>query len=130
MIDLLTATQAAAFAALEAGVTLAETYDVIPQDTQPNFVKIGEIKIVNVGSKHAQAERFEVEVQSIYRGKDRTELMAIMHQVRCSLDGQALAAVGVAFGPCEYTGGGISDAAKDGETYAGVGVFEVDAEPA
>jgi hypothetical protein len=80
-IDLMSPTQAAVFAALEAGVTLAPVYDHVKQGTEPNFVKIGAINGTNEGAREEQREEFEVEVHSIYRGADRTELMAIMHQV-------------------------------------------------
>jgi hypothetical protein len=70
--DLISPTQAAVFAALEAGVTLAPVHDHVKQDTEPPFVKIGTIEGTNVGSKEEPREEFEVEVHSIYRGADRS----------------------------------------------------------
>jgi hypothetical protein len=129
-IDLMAPTQAAVFAALEAGVTLAPVHDHVNQGTEPNFVKIGAINGTNEGAREEQREEFEVEVHSIYRGKDRGELMAIMHQVRTALDGVAIAAEGVSFWTPEFLTQAISDAGPDGITYAGISAFLVSAEPA
>jgi hypothetical protein len=129
-IDLMSPTQAAVFRALEAGVTLAPVYDHVKPGTEPNFVKIGAINGTNEGAREEQREEFEVEVHSIYRGADRTELIAIMHQVRQSLDGVAIAADGVSFWTPEFLAQAISDAGPDGVTYAGISTFLVSAEPA
>jgi hypothetical protein len=132
MIDLLSPTQAAVVAALQAGVNsdLAAVYDTVDQDTQPPFVIVGEIRSTNDSAREEQLEEFEVDVHSVYRGGDRTVLMAIMHQVRTALDGVALAAAGVSFWKPEYLEAGISSAGPDGVTYAGVSTFKIVAEPA
>jgi hypothetical protein len=70
--DLISPTQAAVFAALEAGVQGAPVYDHVKQDTPPPFVKIGTIEGTNVGSKEDPREEFDVEVHTIYRGADRS----------------------------------------------------------
>jgi hypothetical protein len=130
MIDLLAPTQAAVFTALAAGVHLAPVMDTVKQDTKPNFVKIGSIDGTNLGAREEQFEEFEVEVHTIYRGSDRAELMAIMHEVRTSLDGVQIAAAGVSFWTPEFVSQAISDAGPDGVTYAGISVFKITAEPA
>jgi hypothetical protein len=129
-IDLMSPTQAAVFSALEAGVTKAAVYDHVKQGIGPNFVKIGAIYGTNEGAREEQREEFEVEVHSIYRGADRTELMAIMHEVRLALDGVEIAAGGVSFWTPEFLNQAISDAGPDGVTYAGISTFLVSAEPA
>jgi hypothetical protein len=130
LIDLLSPTQAAVFQALEAGVSLAPVHDHVKQGTEPNFVKIGAINGTNDSAREEQREEFEVEVHSIYRGSDRSELIAIMHEVRLSLDGVAIAADGVSFWTPEFLSQAISDAGPDGVTYAGISTFLVNAEPA
>lgn len=129
-VDLLTPTQAAVYAALKSRVTLAPVYDHVKQDTQPDFVKIGAIDGTNEGARDEQREQFIVEVQSVYRGGDRTQLMALMHEVRLSLDGIAIAAAGASFWTPEFLDQAISDAGPDGVTYAGISRFLVSAEPA
>lgn len=130
LIDLMAPTQAAFFTALEAGVTRAAVYDHVKQGTQPNFVKIGVIHGTNEGAREEQLEQFEVEVHTVYRGGDRSELMAIMHEVRVSLDGVPISADGVSFWTPQFLNQSISDAASDGVTYVGISTFSVTAEPA
>jgi hypothetical protein len=129
-IDLMAPAQAAVFAALDAGVTRAPVHDHVKQGTEPNFVKIGAINGTNQGAREEQREEFEVEIHSIYRGSDRAELMAIMHEVRISLDGVDISADGVSFWTPEFLSQAISDAGPDGVTYAGISTFLVSAEPA
>lgn len=130
MLDLVSPTQAAVYAALAAGVTLAPVHDHVKQGTEPNFVQIGAIEVGNEGSKEEQRERIEVEVHTIYRGKDRAELLAIMHEVRTALDGVVIEADGVSFWAPEFLSAAASSAGPDGVTYAGISIFEIYAEPA
>jgi hypothetical protein len=130
MIDLLSPLQAAIFAALEAGVELAAVHDTVKQDTAPPFVLIGSIDGTNAGAREEQLEDFEVEIHSIYRGADRTQLMAIMNEVRTALDGVSISANGASFWTPEYVSQAVSTAGPDGVTYAGISVFKVTAEPA
>ncbi len=102
----------------------------VPQDTKPPFTLIGAIASDNEAGKGEQYERFEVEVQSIYRGGDRGELLSVMHLVRTALDDVALSAEGVDFANPRFLGAAVSDVAPDGVTYSGVMNFEVYAEPA
>lgn len=130
MIDLMSATQLAFFQALEAGVTLAAVHDHVKQDTNPPFVQVGTIETVNEGAKDEQSERLEVEIHTIYRGADRAALLAIMHQVRTSLDEVSIQAEGASFSTPVFVGAAASNAGPDGATYAGISTFEVYAEPA
>jgi hypothetical protein len=130
VIDLMSPTQAAVFTALEAAVSLAPVHDHVKPGTEPDFVKIGAINGTNEGAREEQREEFEVEVHSIYRGADRTKLMAIMHEVRTALDGVEIAAEGASFWTPEFVSQAISDAGPDGVTYAGISTFLVSVEPA
>lgn len=124
MIDLMSACQEAVYVALAAGVTNASVHDHLVQDTEPPFVKIGEITTTNEGTKGSQAETLEVEVHTIYRGADRGALLAIMHQEREALDEQILSAGGATF-RSKFVSAAVSDAGSDGVTYAGLSVFEL-----
>lgn len=131
MLDLMSAAQEAFFTALAAAIPpgTASVHDHLKQGTQPPFVHVGGIDEENVGSKGEQGSRFEVEVHSVYKGADRSELLAIMHQVRLALDGQPIAAAGVEFSTPAFIGAAASMAGHDGLTYAGISTFEVFAEP-
>ena len=131
-IDLMSATQAAMFARLAAAIApeTASVHDHVKQDAAMPFVRLGQIDSEGVGGKGEQEERFEVEVQTLYRGTDRSELLAILHRVRLALDGAELTADQVEFTACNWLGSAASDAAGDGVTYAGISSFEVFAEPA
>lgn len=130
MIDLMSAAQSAVFAALSAGVSAAPVRDHVKQDTQPPFVKIGAIETDNEGDKHDQRELLSVEIHTIYRGADRTALLAIMHEVREALDDVEIAAAGASFETPNFVSSAASDAGPDGVTYAGISIFEFYAEPA
>lgn len=126
MIDLMRATQDAFFEALSAAVppTLATVRQHVKQDTRPPLVIIGTIESDNEGSGE-QTEHLYVEVQSIYRGGDRAELLAIMHAVRVALDGKPLAATDAELTAPRFVGAVASDAGSDGVTYAGISNFEL-----
>jgi hypothetical protein len=126
----MSAAQGAAFAALTSGVSQAAVHDHVKQDTQPPFVKIGAIESASDGGKGEQLELITIEVHSIYRGADRTELLAIMHEVRQALDDQAISAPGASFQRPKFVRAAVSDAGPDGATYAGISIFEFHAEPA
>lgn len=130
MIDLLQATQDAFYAALVAGVPSerAKVLVHVKQDTTPPMVIIGAMTSENEAND-GQIERIEVEIQTIYRGGDRGELLAIMHLVRAALDGVTISATGVYFGKPRYLGASASDVGPDGVTYAGISSFEVYTEP-
>jgi hypothetical protein len=133
MIDLMSPTQEAVFEALADAIPdeVAEVLDHVPQDRPiERFVKLGAIEEENVGTKDEPRSRFEIEVHTIYRGTDRSVLLAIMHRVRGALDEQPIAAEGVDFSSPDFLGAAASDAGPDGVTYAGISTFEIYAEPA
>lgn len=135
MIDLMSAVQAAVYAALAARVPpeVAEAFDTVPEGTLGSYVQVGAIDSANEGSKGEQAERFEVEVNSIYLGKDRGVLLAIMHAAREALDGEEISADGVSFSTPEFlsaAAGATPVPTPKGLLYAGISSFEIYAEPA
>lgn len=131
MIDLMRATQDGVFVALDTNIAsaLAKVRQHVQQDTEPPLVIVGAIDSENDG-RSEQRERMSVEVQSIYRGGDRGELLAIMHAVRVALDWRTMIATGAVFTPCRFVGASVSDVGPDGVTYAGISNFEVWAEAA
>jgi hypothetical protein len=136
MIDLMSAVQAATYAALDEGVpeAIAPVFDTVPEGTLGSFIQVGGIDSDNDGDKDAQRERFEVQVHSIYVGKDRGELLAMMHAAREALDEQDLQGEGVSFSPPAFLGASsdsVPAVTDDGRfVFAGVSIFEIYAEPA
>lgn len=131
LIDLLTATQDAVIAGLQACVPaeLATVHQHVLENAQPPLVIVGDIDSENEAGKGEQLEKLRVQVQSLYQGKDRRQLFAIMHAVR-RLELQTLVIEGVAFsirfdGAATTTGAG-----PNGVLYAGITSFEIYAEPA
>ena len=129
MIDLMSATQEGVYGPLKAAVSLAAVHDHVKQGTQPPFVQLGSIDSSNEGTKHEQRELISFEVHTIYRGADRRELLAIMHEVR-QLDGVVPEVDGVSYSAIEFVNQVASNAGSDGVTYAGISTFEIYAEPA
>lgn len=132
MIDLISAVQAAFIAVLDAGIEAgdAQVLDHVPQGTEPNFVELGSIEFQNEGDKEDPRFRFEVEVHTVYRGSDRSELLALMNKVHEAVLEGELTSPAIAFSSPELISGAASKAASDGVTYAGLSLFEVYAEPA
>lgn len=129
MIDLMSATQEGFYEALKAAVSLASVFDHVKQGTQPNFVQLGPIESLSEGTKHGQLELLSIEIHTIYRGMDRRELLAIMHQVR-QIEDLAITADGVSFSAPSFVSAAASNPGPDGITYAGISTFEIYAEPA
>lgn len=131
-VDLMQAAQAAVFGALKAGVdpSLSPVFQHVPENTQPPMIIVGAIDSENDGSKGEQVERMTIEVQAIFRGAKRSQLLAMLHAVRRALALNPLAADGVEFSEPHWLGASASEAASDGVTYAGIAHFEVFAEPA
>ncbi|MDF1506265.1 hypothetical protein [Roseisolibacter sp. H3M3-2] len=132
MIDLVTPVQAAALGALLADVPaeLGGAVDAPKPNQAPPFNMIGAIVSSNEGGKGDQAERFEFEVHSIYRGTDRGPLLAQSHAVKAALHNRALEADGVLLTEPQWIDGAISEAGPDGVTFAAINTFEIYAEPA
>lgn len=131
MIDLLQAAQDAVYDALAGSVPaeLATVRQHVRENTQPPLVIIGALDSVPE-SKGGELELVTVEIQSIYRGGDRGELLRIAGAVRAALDGCSITADGASFSTPSWTRTSVSDAASDGVTYAAISTFEFYAEPA
>jgi hypothetical protein len=132
MIDLISATASAVFAALNAAIdpaTALVTQHVL-ENQEPPLIIIGAIDSENQAGKGEQFERIVLEVQSIYRGEGRAPLLVMMAEIRSALDGQPIVAAGVSLAAPRYLTASASDVAADGVTYAGITQFEIYAEPA
>lgn len=130
MIDLSATLQAAIYANLSAHVTLAPVFGVIPENTQPPVVLIGEDSVdPTLGGKGGGFESHSVRIVSIVAGPSKVKLFAIMHQVKVAMLEIALAAAGAEFSTPVLTG---SDdrASGDGVTLIGEQHFQIFAQPA
>ena len=132
MIDLISATASAVFAALQDAIdpAMATVTQHVLEDQAPPLIVIGAIDSENQAGKGEQLERITIEIQSIFRGEGRSKLLAMMAAVRDALDGQRITASGVSFDTPRYLSASASDVAPDGVTYAGITQFEIFAEPA
>ncbi|CAN5368612.1 hypothetical protein BH10PSE14_BH10PSE14_04370 [soil metagenome] len=134
IVDLIEPAQEAVFAALDASAALRAIGDVfvnVPINNKGSFALIGNIENEQDPELAEQFERITVEVQYIYRGDDRRVLLRMMAAGREAVDHQRLAApAGIAFGEARFLKGGISPAAADGVTYAGIQNFAFYAQPA
>lgn len=131
MSDLLTATQAAFFTALNvASVTsLAPVTQHVIEDTDPPLVIIGDVSFEPMGGKDGGLDRATVEIVTLYRGSKRTELFAIQSAVRSALDNQTISASGADFSKPVYVSSEVEEL-EDGVTYMGTQRFEVIVQPA
>lgn len=131
-IDLMTIVQDALFAAMSEHIPamFGGAHQHVLQDTKPPLNIIGAMDLSNEGGKDEQFERFQAEIQSIYRGADRRELLRQMHAVRLALDGRALNAQGASLRAPAFLDASVSDVGPDGQTYVGISNFEIYAEPA
>lgn len=130
-VDLMSATQEAVVALMRSSVSeeLGYAWHTLKQDQKPPFNLVADITSEDTGEKDGQLERLIVETHSVYVGGDRSVLLAMMHAVRTALDRQAVTIAGVTY-RIAWLSGAASSAAADGKTYAGVGSFEIYAEPA
>lgn len=85
------AVEAAAFAALDAGVTLAPVHQHVPQDTAPPVVIVGDIDDDPTGFASKDDEDGDREISltivTVIQGEARKPLTAIQREVRLSLSG-------------------------------------------
>ncbi|AJP72929.1 tail completion protein gp17 [Sphingomonas hengshuiensis] len=136
-IDLISAASDGVFALLDAAIdpAIAEVAtnprQIEPTDTaERRFVLLGDIDSESLGGKDEQLERITVQIVVVYRGRQRSELHALMHLAREALEGARPAIAGVDFGSIDFAGASSSPPARDGVTHAGILEFEVTAEPA
>lgn len=132
-VDLLTPVQEAFFATLTAAIASdqCDVFVVMPENPAGNFSMIGAMDSEELGEIDGQLEKITVEVQYVYRGNDRRQLLALMAAGRASLDRKYLTPVeGVAMGIVRYSSGHASAVGPDGKTYAGIQNFMLLAQPA
>ena len=135
IVDLMDAAQTAVFGAISGRQALTNLSQVT-QHVLPNMLaaghitRIGKIESGPIGEKSDQLEEISIDIETLYRGTSRAEVLAIMFQQRLALDGQALAHDGVAFDTPEWAGAVVDGPAKDGVTYVGIQTFTIIAEPA
>ena len=98
------------------------------QNTAPPFHLVGDISSEDIG-KGEQFEEIEVDLHTVYRGTDRGELLALMHEVHAAT-ADASIEIGGALFRTRWVGAIASGAAADGVTYAGLTTIQIFAEPA
>ena len=95
MVDLLDAVQAAVFASLSAGVTLAPIYSVAPEGTQPPYIIIADDTVdPTQGAKDGIFEQHDVRIVTVFGGATKRALFAAMNQVRVALADKPLTFTG------------------------------------
>lgn len=131
-IDLMTGTQDALIALIRDRLPEGQKSMVrhsLEEDFEPPFHLVGDISSENAGGKDDQLEEIEADIHTVYRGDDRRELLALMHQARIATDGAILSLGGASF-RVTWRGAIASAAARDGVTYAGLTTLAIFAEPA
>jgi hypothetical protein len=94
MSNLADAVQAAIFARLNAGVTLAPVFSVLPDGQKPPTVLVGESLGEQIGGKNSDHERHEITVRTFIAGTSKRDLFALMQQVKVALHNQPLVQAG------------------------------------
>jgi hypothetical protein len=119
MSNLADAVQVAIFARLNAGVTLATVFSVLPDNQPLPTVLIGESLGEQIGGKNSDAERHDITVRSFVAGTSKRDLFAVMEQVKAALHNQALTFTGFALSRAVMTSSSemrdLDDAALVGE---------------
>lgn len=105
MTDLTSAVHGAIFARLSALVTLAPVYSIVPDNTKPPVVVVGDGSFEQIGGKGGNAERHDVVVRSFVGGTSKADLFALMQQVKNALHEQPLTSAGAALSRCIMTSG-------------------------
>ncbi|HEX8419469.1 MAG TPA: hypothetical protein VF638_05590 [Sphingomonas sp.] len=132
LLDLLTGAQDATIALLRAQLPEAQrgmARHSLDEDAKPPFHLVGDVDVEPAGGKGEQADKVTVDLHTVYKGTDRGELLALMHQVRLATDDKQLTVEGGTY-RFEWLGAVASTAASDGVTYAGITQLEILAEPA
>ena len=105
MSDLTHAVQSAVVARLVAGVTLAPVYSVVPDNTQPPVVVVGDGTFDQVGGKNSDSERHDLVVRCIVGGTSKSALLALMQEVKAALHNQPLVSADAVLSRCVMTSG-------------------------
>ena len=90
MADLTRATQTAIIELLQAGVTLAPVYSVVPDNTQPPVVVVGDATFEQIGGKNSDTERHDIIVRTFVGGTSKAALFELMAEVKAALHNKAL----------------------------------------
>lgn len=135
-VELLEAAQDALFTALKPlenviGVpTGLQVFQHVPEDTQPPMVMIGHLSSDDAGEKGHLLEEITAEIQYVYRGPGRDQLLLMMREGRRLLRDQELASDVAAFETPRWVKSEAGDALADGVTYVGLQIFKFYAQPA
>ncbi|WP_026046827.1 tail completion protein gp17 [Sphingomonas sp. PAMC 26621] len=116
--------EAAAFVALDTGITGATVFQDAPENAPTPLVIIGDLKSARLPLKGADADRrVTIAIVTIVEAEERAPLLALQEQIEDALDGQNLEQDGwtLAF---EFED---DDAvlSEDGSTYTGITSFTV-----
>ncbi len=130
-LDLLTGTQDAIIQLIRARLPAEQKQMVrhtLEENFQPPFHLVGDIVTEEAGGKDEQLEELEAEIHTVYRGSDRRELLAMLHQVRLATHDTRVQAGGATY-RVQWRGAIASTAARDGVTFAGLTTLDIQAEP-
>lgn len=122
MIDSRTAAQSAFYSALDgaAAVTaLADVWQNPPEGTEPGakgLVITGLASVENIAGKDGGLDEVTIDILTIVRKPDVTELYALSSAVRNALEAQAVSASGALLSKPEFLSA-EPDQLDDGETY-------------
>lgn len=122
MIDSRTAAQTAFFAALDGSTAVTDLADVWqnpPEDTQPGakgLVITGLASVENIAGKDGGLDEVTLDILTIVRKPDVTELYALSSAVRNALEAQTVTAAGALLSDPEFLSAD-PDQLEDGETY-------------
>jgi hypothetical protein len=105
MADLMQAVHGAVYDRLAAGVTLAPVYSVVPDNTQPPVVVLGDGTFEQIGGKNSNMERHELIVRTIIGGTSKQALLALMQEVKAALHNQPLTSPDAALARCVLSSG-------------------------
>lgn len=132
ILDLMTGAQDATIALLRDQLP-AEQRGMVRHSPKENAVPpwhlVGDINADSEDDKGEQLEKLTVDIHTVYRGSDRRELLALLHQVHLATRRAKVDLAGANY-RFRWLGAIASTAASDGVTYAGVTTIEVTAQPA
>jgi hypothetical protein len=131
-LDLLTGTQDAIIQLIREQLPVDRREMVrhsLDENFQPPFHLVGDITTEEAGGKEEQLEELEAEIHTVYRGNDRRELLALMHELRLATHHVRVPLDGATY-TVQWRSAIASAAARDGVTYAGLTTLDIIAEPA
>lgn len=130
MTDLVEEARAAVLVALEAALPGLLVRDHIKQNTQPDYLLIGDIDWENQGSKDSPLLSVTIELIHVYRGGDRPVMLGRMNAAWEALEGATLTTGSAIVQRLTLEGGAAGTAGDDGVTYTGLQSFSCFVEPA